>query len=228
MPPILDDPRSTDASTADPRVRAAFRAWLEGLAIDADAATAASMAYGELSPAGRDAWLDAVAAEAVNLRAPPLAMYSPALAIEEDPARRARILAALGEHPLEHLPPLRALAGHNPAGESVAAFVIPLYLDFVEALVCRFRPEAGVLSARKTPMLRAAEVWADASPLAEVEGARLAEVPVSDVLDDLALALLADRRCDRAPPAELVARDFLFSVHPTSLLPPPAPLVLEP
>jgi hypothetical protein len=94
----------------------------------------------------------------------------------------------------------------------VAAIVIPLYLDFVELLVCRYEPDVGVTSARRGPLLRASEVWGGPSPLREVDGVALSEVPFAILVEDLAHALVADLREGRPPPEPLRTYDFLFAV----------------
>jgi len=52
---------ATDRVTSlDPRTHAAWRTWLTALATNAEAATAAALAYQSLNDEGRDAWLDAL------------------------------------------------------------------------------------------------------------------------------------------------------------------------
>ncbi len=198
----------------DPRMTGAFRAWLEALATDPDAATAAAMAYDSLTPEGRDAWLDAIEAEAPFLSVPGLALYAPLLGVETDVGRRARIDAGLAAAPRADSPPRspRALVGRDASGDSVAAIVIPLYLDFVELLVCRYRPDVGVTSALRGPLLRASEVWGDAAGLREIAGVELSEAPFAYVIEGLAHALVADRRRGRPPPEPLRTYDFLFAI----------------
>jgi hypothetical protein len=214
---VSEDGRSDDEGAhvpPDPRVTAAFRTWLEALATDPEAATAAAMAYESLTPGGRDAWLDAVETETRDLDVPALALYAPLLGVEEDLPRRARMEAALAAAPKPPPPPrtLRALQGRSPTGDTVAAFVIPLYLDFVELLVCRYQPDVGVTSARRGPLLRVSDVWGEAQAVREIDGAALAEVPFAQVVEDLAHALVADLREGRPPPEPLRAFDFLFAV----------------
>ncbi len=210
--PGPDGPDSSDA--ADPRLSSAFRAWLEALATDPEAATAAAMAYESLAPDGRDAWLDAIALEAPLLDVPALALYAPLLGVESDDTRRARINAALAAAPATPHPPrtLRALHGVLPSGEMVAAIVIPLYLDFVELLVCRYQPDVGVTSARRGPLLRSTEVWSGPGAIREIDGAALEEIPFAYVVEGLAHALVADRRQGRPPPEPLRTYDFLFTL----------------
>ena len=211
---MSEDGQPDDSDPPDPRMTAAFKAWLEALATDPEAATSAAMAYESLEGDGRDAWLDAIEAEAPRLEVPALALYAPLLGVETDEARRARMQTALSQAPITPPPPrtLRALHGQGAAGEVVAAIVIPLYLDFVELLVCRYQPDVGVTSARRGPLLRASEVWGGTQPLREVDGVTLSEVPFAYLVEELAHALVADLREGRPPPEPLRTYDFLFAV----------------
>jgi hypothetical protein len=208
-------PEEDDARRgSDPRVALAFRAWLEALATDPDAVTAAAMAYESLAADGRDAWLDALAVEGPSLRAPALALYAPLLGVETDPTRRARIEAALASTPALQRArgTLRCLHGVDGAGASVAAIVIPLYLDFVEVLICRYDPDVGVSVARRGPLLHASDVWTGARALREVEGTAVSESSISFVIEGLAHALVADRRSGRPPPEPLRTYEHLFTL----------------
>ena len=208
----MDDESAHDAP--DPRMAGAFRAWLEALATDPDAATAAAMAYESLGPEGRDAWLDAVEAEAPHVEVPALALYAPLLGVEPDKGRRARMADALSEAPLALATArtMRALLGLHPSGDAVAAIVIPLYLDFVELLVCRYEPDTGITSARRGPLLRSADVWDGAQRVREIDGVAVDEVPFARVIEDLAHALVADKRGGRPPPEPLRTYEFLFTL----------------
>lgn len=210
---VSEDGQPDDDDAPDPRMTAAFKAWLEALATDPEAATSAAMAYESLEPEGRDAWLDAIEAEAPRLEVPAIALYAPLLGVETDERRRARMDRVLSK---ARVPPpprtLRALHGLGASGEVVAAIVIPLYLDFVELLVCRYQPDVGVTSAQRGPLLRASEVWGGATPLRELDGVSLSEVPFAHLVEDLAHALVADLREGRPPPEPLRTYDFLFAV----------------
>jgi len=199
-------------AAAEPRVAAAFRAWLGALATDADAATAAAMAYEALPPDGRDAWLDALEIEAPAVDVPLLALYAPLLGVETDETRSKRIDVALSaaQPPSQPGAP-RALRGLHSSGDTVVALVIPLYLDFVELLVCRYRTDVGLSSVRRGPLVSAGDVFG-ASPSAQhVDGTPVVEVPLAMVVEELAHAVLADRREGRAPPESLTRYEFLFT-----------------
>ena len=141
-----DETPSDRSGEENARTSAAWRAWLGALANDAEAALAAAMTYGSLDDAARDAWLDALDADARRVNAPVVALYAPLLAVETDARRRARIEDAIGDDAPApaRSSALRAAAG----GDVVCAIVTPLYLEFVELLVCRHRPTDGVYTVQ--------------------------------------------------------------------------------
>jgi|HubBroStandDraft_1064217.scaffolds.fasta_scaffold93234_2 hypothetical protein len=213
----------------DPRLRAAWRTWLSALAVDADAAVAAALAYESLAPEGRDAWLDAIALDLDDMRipVPAIALYAPLLAVEEDESRKARMGAALAARgqaitPASRQQGVRALCGRAPTGEHACALLSPLYLDFVTVLVCRYHPDRGLFSARRDPMRHVTDVVGRRLPDAYGDGARTApwactlegismvEAPLSDVIEELAHAIVADRRQGRAAPEIFGAYAHLF------------------
>jgi hypothetical protein len=208
-----------DASV-DPRMRSAWRAWLSALATDAEAAMAAALAYEALPPEGRDAWLDALAADAPGLGVPLVALYAPLLGVESDEARRARMLRTLETDAAPvAVRRLRALHAVAPGGEHVCAILTPLYLDFVELLVCRYDPDSGVTSARRDPVRHVSELVRDATPGAPtsytVDGIAAFEAPVQHVIEGLAHAVVADRRGGRDAPSVLTGYAHLFGTDPT-------------
>jgi hypothetical protein len=210
----------------DPRMRSAWRTWLSALAVDAEAAVAAALAYESLAPLGRDAWLDALGEDAAGLSVPAIALYAPLLAVEEDEARRLRMtraLSACGSATLDRGArggPL-ALSGEARSGERLSAIVSPIYLDFVEVLVCRYRPDRGFISARCEPIRNAIDVIGrrllrerDATSVRHtcfIDGVLVTEVPLHDVVEELAHAVVADRRERRATPEALLGYAHLFS-----------------
>lgn len=180
------------AGHLDPRMLAAWHEWLAALATDAEAAIAASHVYGELAPDARDAWLDALAEDAPRLAVPAVAIYAPLLAVEADDARRERIEKAIGESFLSSTgTPVKALRGIAKDGARVAALVAPLYLSFVRVLWCRYVPEEGFAWARHDPMLRADHAPKDG---AHSDGVHLEATPLKLVIEELAHAVLAQRR----------------------------------
>lgn len=195
---------SERVSSVDPRAHAAWRTWLSALAHDADAATAAALAYQSLPPDGRDAWLDALDQDADEVAVPKVALYAPLLGVEQDEDRRARLAANVAGGAKRSTPP-RALVGAI-AGDRVCLVVSPLYLDFVELLLCRYHPDEGIRDARHDWLAHKREVAACAREL----GVTLAEVPLPQVVEELAHAVVADRRAGRAAPEALVRYIDLF------------------
>jgi hypothetical protein len=185
-------------SSVDPRTHAAWRTWLAALARDAAAATAAALAYESLGSEGRDAWLDALDADAPDVGVPKIALYAPLLGVEQDEARRARIVKNVEGAARRSTPPRALLASKN--GDRVCLVLSPLYLEFVELLLCRYHPDEGIREARHEWLAHTAEVDRCAVEL----GVTLSEVPLPQVVEELAHAVVADRRAGRdAPPALL-------------------------
>lgn len=194
------------AGAVDPRVHAAWRTWLAALARDADAATASALAYQALPPSGRDAWLDALEADAPYVDVPTIALYAPLLGVEQDEARRARIVGhVVGAATCNS--PRRALVGSSREGR-VCAIISPLYLEFVELLLCRYDPDEGVIDVRHDWLVHESEVNSRVAAL----GATLREVALGHVVEELAHAVVADRRAGRAAPAALARYSDLFGL----------------
>jgi hypothetical protein len=210
-PPPLD-PRAGHGSV-DPRILAAWREWLVALATDAEAAMAAAHVYAELAPEVRDAWLDALVEDAKNLAVPPVAIYAPLLSVEQDPARRARIQAAVGddESGCVDTSMVRAVRGIAADGARVVSLVTPLYLSFVQVLSCRFHPDLGFVWVRHDPLLRARE-----APSAgwTAEDVVLEATPLKPVIEELAHAILAERRRGGELPESLRRFSDLFGAYP--------------
>lgn len=195
----------------DPRVRSAWRTWLSALASDAEAAMAAALAYDSLPDVGRDAWLDALEADAPTLDVPRIALYAPLLAVEADESRRVRIDRALdNEDRRPTSVEIRSLHGVASCGEHVCVIVSPLYLEFVQVLVCRYTPGGGFKSVRHDPMRHVDDVPGAAG---DVDGVSVEVTPLRVVVEELAHAVLADRRARRAAPAELTGFAHLFGPY---------------
>jgi hypothetical protein len=229
----------------DPRLRSAWRTWLSALAVDAEAAVAAALAYEALAAEGREAWLDALDEDAPGLGVPAVALYAPLLAVEPDEERRARIVRAIeaGGGAAASRAQVRVLVGDAPGGERLGVVVSPLYLDFVSLLVCRYDPDRGVVSARRDSVRHAVDAlgrrldgdsFAAGDPLeCEVDGVAVLEVPLAVLVEELAHAIIADRREGRSPPEALEAYAFLFAqvggwASSDALPPPRAPLPTGP
>jgi hypothetical protein len=192
----------------DARAHAAWRSWLSALASDPTAAMAAALAYESLPAQAREAWLEALDSDAPGVRVPRVALYAPLLAVESDEGRRARIKKALTAHAeaTSRGPAAHALRGRTPQGHDVCIVVNPLYLDFVELLVCCYGA-GGIVSARHEPLSHLREQ----PSILEAEGAQLELTPIADVVEDLAHAVLADRRAGREPPEALGRFIHLFA-----------------
>ncbi|HEY4016807.1 MAG TPA: hypothetical protein VGM06_25905 [Polyangiaceae bacterium] len=203
---------SADEPADDDHVRSAWRSWLSALAADAEAAMAAALAYEALPPEGRDAWLDALEVDAPALGVPTVALYAPILATESDPVRRGRIRSALESEPVQRTDgpnDARALRGVARDGTHACVLVAPLYLDFVQVLTCRYTPGGGFLAVRHDPFCHASDV----PPLRDVEGLAVEPTPLRVVVEELAHAILADRRAHRATPLALASFAHLFGPH---------------
>jgi hypothetical protein len=195
---------SERVSSIDPRTHAAWRTWLAALATDPDAATAAALAYESLPTDGRDAWLDALDADAPAVNVPRVALYAPLLAVEQDDVRRARITKNVEGAARRSTPP-RALVGSKDK-DRVCMIVSPLYLDFVELLLCRYHPDEGIREARHKWLAHKSEIAAASKDL----GVTLEETPLPQVVEELAHAVVADRRAGRPPPPALERYIDLF------------------
>jgi hypothetical protein len=192
-------------SSLDPRTHAAWRTWLAALATNAEAATAAALAYQSLGEEGRDAWLEALEADAPSVDVPRIALYAPLLAVEQDDDRRERIATNVTGAATRGTPP-RALVGWM-GDVRVCLIVSPLYLDFVELLLCRYRQDQGIKDARHEWLVHRDEVATCAREL----GVAMDHVPLPHVVEELAHAVVADRRAGRAAPPALLRYIDLFA-----------------
>lgn len=198
-------------AAADPRFHAAWQEWLRALATDADAALAAAHVYRDLDGDARDALLSALTEDSRALCVPAVAIYAPLLAVESDPARRTRIEHAIGTDvgadPARRR--VRALRGIAPDGARVLALVSPLYLRFVDVLFCRYTDE-GFTWVRHDSLLDERDAPADGS---SVEGVAVEATPLTPVIEELAHAVLAQRRLGRELPPALHLFAHLFDAR---------------
>jgi hypothetical protein len=169
------------------RARAVFQTWLRALGEDPHAALAASLAYAELSAEGREAWLDAIDEDAKGI--PPMAVYAPLLAVEEDAKRRSRILSSLRDVALPRVSPETIRAWH---GDHAAVIVAPVYLELVEMLGASWNDD-GFVELVHVPLARADD------PLPDL-AAELTPAPPIDVVEELALVVLAHDRSGKPRP----------------------------
>ncbi|MBI4702722.1 MAG: hypothetical protein HY744_16495 [Deltaproteobacteria bacterium] len=195
----------------DPRFVHAWHTWLAALATDADAVAAAASLYAELPAPARDAWLAALAEDAAQIDVPKAAIYAPLLAVEPDVERRGRIRQAAGIDLAPLASVRRALLGTGAGGLRLAVLVIPLYLDFVRLLVCRFVKDEGFDWVRQDPIVRERDAPAAGCAL---DGVELFTSSPQAVIDELSLAVLAHRRRGRALPPVLLRCADLFSARP--------------
>jgi hypothetical protein len=170
---------------------------------------AAALAYESLPPEARDAWLDALDADAPTLDVPRVALFAPLLAVESDLGRRGRIEARIAADP--HARPAgygeaQALRGVADDGTHACVLVAALYLDFVQVLECRYTPGGGFLSVRHDPLRHAG----DLTPVCDVDGVLVEPTPLRVVIEELAHAVLADRRRQQATPPALASFAHLF------------------
>lgn len=205
-----ESPGQGRAEGVEARVQSAWRSWLSALATDAEAAMAAALAYESLPAEGRDAWLDALEIDAPSLGIPAVALYAPLLAVEVDEERRARIelsLATAGDPGRPSQPQPRALLGVSGDGTHACLIAMPLYLDFVEILSCRYTPSGGFVTASHDPLRHSGDLAA----LAQLEGITVEPTPLRVVVEELAHAILADKRGQRQTPSALATFAHLFA-----------------
>jgi hypothetical protein len=201
---------SERAGSVDPRAHAAWRTWLAALAKDADAVTAAALAYESLGDEGRDAWLDALDQDSPDVDVPKIALYAPLLGVEDDEERRGRIVLNVVGAARKSTPP-RALVGSR-GDDRVCLIISPLYLDFVEILFCCYDPDVGIREAWHKWLAHRDDV---AKISEEVGAKKEATLPI--IVEELAHAVVADRRAGRTAPPSLVRYMDLFApdlAHP--------------
>lgn len=206
-PPLPGPPQ------ADGRSTAVWHQWLSSMASDAEAALAAAIAYRDMDAAGRESWLSSLELDAPKVDVPPVALYAPLLAVENDPDRRERLIFALGDPAggPEPRPAQRALSGINRQGERVFVVATPLYLNFFQVLAC------GVFGGKFVCVRHDPIVGSEGVPSEgdEFFGAQLSEAPMKSVLDELAANVLSHQRSGMKLPDGLsVLGDLLGPLGP--------------
>src|SRR5262249_32209084 len=91
-----------------------------------------------------------------------------------------------------------------------AALVIPLYLEFVRVLWCRYLADGGFVWAAHDAILGSNDAPADG---ARVDGVSLETTPVNPVIEELAHAILATARVGAKLPSSLHHFADLFDAH---------------
>jgi len=201
------------AAAADPRLVDVWCAFLGQLGTNAEAAMAAAMAYRELQPELRDVWIAAIEQDMDRVTVPRIALYAPLLAVETDPRRRTRILAAIGPVQADAKPkgPAFALRGRDTGPSRIAAIVAPLYLDFVQVMACAYRPGEAFDWVKHDPIVESARAPRAGEILA---GTVLEAIPLKAAVDDLAITVVAHTRTGRALPEALSVFADLFGPTP--------------
>ncbi len=192
----------------EPRILAAWREWLTALASDPEAALAAAQVYGALSSEGRDAWLEALEEDAPKLGVPRVAIYAPLLSVETDDKRLSVMRAAMSAEavPITSRDTV-ALRGIAPDRSRVVQLVAPLYAEFVQVLTCRFTTQTGFSLVHLDPIRRIGDSPKHGDVVA---GASLELTPLHTVVEELALAILAQKRRGDALPSTMMRFADLF------------------
>jgi hypothetical protein len=92
----------------------------------------------------------------------------------------------------------------------VLALVNPLYLRFVDVLLCRYASDEGFAWVRHEALLDERDAPRDG---AVIEGVRVEATPLTPVIEELAHAVLAHRRHGRELPRPLQLFAHLFDAR---------------
>ncbi len=190
-----------NGSSLPARFTPVWTAWLRALASDAEAALGAALAFEALDGPSRDAFLSALEQDVPRLGIPRVAVFAPLLSVEAEPRRRDRIRLAMGQD-VGSSPGLRCLAlwGLATNGDRVIMFASPVYLDFMRLLSCRFSLDKGFVWVRSEPLVHCKDL---PSSGIIVDGATLERIPVPNLVDEVARAVLAQRRSGNPLPNSL-------------------------
>lgn len=202
-------PDGLAAKAPCPRSVRAWRAWLGALANDADAAQAAALAYAQLDASGRDAWIDSLAQDAIEIGVPRIAVYAPLLAVEVDGTRRQRIQLAMGPDESQAAPRQApcALVGVGCGELRVAVLIAPLYMDFVQVLACGYHVAEAFDWVRHDPIVSTRSALRAGDRL---DGVIVESSPLKGVVDELARTIVAHQRTHGQLPAALRAFAHVF------------------
>ncbi len=177
---------------SEARDTAVWREWLGSMARDPEAALAFAIAYRDMNDTARDHWLGSLAADASSLDLPKIALFGPLLGVEENAERRARILAQIDDPEEESVPSAvhQAFAGTAPDETRIVVLVLPLYLDFVQLLCC------GIRGGRFTHVRHDPIALSSRAPRERelIDGAKVERLPLKSALDEVASAILSQKR----------------------------------
>lgn len=193
---------------SDDVARAAWSRWLRLLSHDEDAALGASLAFADLAAHDRDTWLDALDRELMSADHAAYA-YAPLLAVEEDPSRRARMLARLLRRAPASREPVVHVAGRVPYRAIVA---LSVYVPYVAVVGIVFDAQ-GVHEFVTEPLCHEEGI---AERVASFVGQPSARWAFRDFVDELALSIIAHRRRGSPFPPGLADYSALFSVRDPS------------
>lgn len=216
LPKVVPPDDGGEPAPLDDRVHSAWQAWLSALATDPEAALAAALTYESLDDAARSRWLDALEQDAPQLKVPKVAIYGPLLWVEADPDRRDRIASAVGsdldaagQASFQQVE-ARTLRGVAENGDRLVALVLPLYLDFVQVLCCRYSEGQGFAWVKHDPLIANGEAPVEGSCL---DSTSLELTPLHPVIEELAHAIVAHERSGRPLPDTLRVFAHLFDSH---------------
>jgi hypothetical protein len=208
---------------SEPRVGALWGEWLHALTCEPDAALAAADVYSRMTDVERDRWLNELERDVSCFSVPAVAVFAPLLAVEVNGPRRARMQEMMRLHTPFSVArePLRALLGETSLCRC-AVLVAPVYLDFFQVLACTFIPGERFLQVAHDPILRRAEApvaglctHVELCKLAGVGGESLwlDETPVTSVVDELAVTIVAHERSGQVLPEALRSFSDWFSLR---------------
>lgn len=163
--------------------------WLGSLTTNADAALACALTYESMSPSARERLIRALEEDAPSLAVSRMAVVAPFLAVEQDPARRARLGAVAGADTSQGGRPRLAWRGQG----SWVVIAQPLYSGFVHAFLCDVDEARGIRAVFYEPFLHETAVL-DTLSARVPEVASFRACDPRGVIDELAHAILAARR----------------------------------
>lgn len=185
----LEHMEATDSRTpGEPtaRARAAFRALLKRLGEDPVLAVSWATLYGELDAGDRHSLLGLVEEEVARRGLDPIATFAPLLAAESDPQALERWTTIL-DRTRASSGRRRGMRAFGQNGSVALCVVTPLYAELVDWVACRIGRSGRITAVDRDPLSHAS-LWEAGSPWRCEDWV---EVPSADVVDEIALAVLA-------------------------------------